>query len=379
MRYCTLIQPPKSGDVARGTIMTMNLKGAGFAVAVILGFAGTALAADILMTHKPGTYKLSQFGKTGENIPLNGPVIHVFSKGKKKYDSIANDNGNLKHASVVGGICGRRSHDFRSASVKVGGTSHSVSGTGKHSLKNHTESFQFPFTLPNISRKPAAACNFELDKRVAQGNKSRAYWMNRGFVVRYENAYEATFTASCSGGISRGDFGAKKIKTPVWIACAPVKTGSGSETETPKRAAKSRARPMPLKVRATLEATKEGTIYAKKCPVSVRYTGSIWVSKPKTTVTYQIVGAGWESPERKITFQKMGKQEISGWTQRYREKKGDRNRLAASGAGAKKPDTAGSVRLKVKFKGGTAQSDPIPYKVFCNAEAPQRRLRLKKN
>jgi hypothetical protein len=359
------------------TIMNRNSKCAGIAVAAIIGFVGTALASDILMTHKPGTYKMSKFAKSGENIPLNGPVIHVFSKSKKKYDTIANDNGNLKHASVVGGICGRRSHDFGSASVKVGGTSHSVSGTGDHVLKNHTESFQFPFTLPNISRKPAAACNFELDKRVAQGNKSREYWMNRGFVVRYENAYEATFTASCSGGVARGDFGAKKIKTPVWITCAPTKTASQSKPDKPKRAPKSRARPMPLKVKATLEANQKGVIYAQKCPVAVRYTGSIWVSKPKTTISYQIVGSGWTSPERKITFQKMGKQQITGWTQRYREKKGNRGSLAAPG-GAKQPDAKGSVRLKVKYQGGTAQSDAIPYKVFCNAKAPAR-SRLRKN
>lgn len=352
---------------------------AGIAIAAIIGVAGTALAAEIYLTHKPGTYKISKFGKTGENIPLNGPVIHVFSKGGKKYDTIANDNGNLKHASRVSGICPRRSQDFGSGSIKVAGTSHKISGTGKHSLKSHTEVFEFPFTLPNISRKPAAACNFELDKRVAQGNKSRAYWMGRGFVVRYENAYEAVLTTSCSGGVRRGSFGVKTIKTPVWMACAAVKTGDQSKTETPKRAKKSRAREVELKVRATLEATKQGSIYAGKCPVLVRYTGSIWVSKPKTTVSYQIVGSGWKSPERKITFKKMGKQQITGWTQRYREKKGDRGRLAAPGKGAKQPDAQGSVRLRVKYKGGTAQSDAIPYKVFCNAEAPQRRLRLKKN
>lgn len=341
----------------------------------IAGLIGAAQASDILMTHKPGTYKMSKFGKSGEIIPLNGPVIHVFSKDGKKYTTIANDNGNLSHASTVGGICGRRSHDFRSASVEVAGQSHSVRGTGKHAMKNHTESFKFPFTKPGISRSPVAACNFELDKRVSQGSKSRAYWMGRGFVVRYENAYEAKFTASCSGGLARGDFGSKKVKTPVWMACAATDAAS---QEKPKRARKSRAKPAPLKVNAKLEATKQDTIYAAKCPVAVRYTGSIWVSRPNMTVNYQIVGNGWQSPERKLTFKKRGSQEISGWTQRYREKKGGRGGLAAPSGGEKKPDANGKVRLKVKYDGGTSQSAPIPYKVFCNAEAPKRRL-IKRN
>jgi hypothetical protein len=322
---------------------------------------------------------MSKFGSSGENIPLNGPVIHVFSKDGKKYTTISNDNKNLKHASKVGGICGRRSQKFSGASVRVAGTEHSVGGTGSHAMKDHTESFQFAFTLPDIARKPAAACNFELDKRVAQGNKSRGYWMKRGFVVRYDNAYEATFAASCSGGLSRGDFQSKKIKTPVWIACAATDVTSQSKPDSkPARAAKSRARPMPLKVTAKLAATKQGTIYAPKCPVTIRYTGSIWVSKPKTTVRYQIVGSGWKSPERKITIAKTGSQEITGWTQYYREKESDRNRLTASTGGTAQPDANGTVRLKVKYQGGTTQSKAIPYKVFCNAQAPKP-SRLKTN
>lgn len=355
--------------------MNMNLKYAGGAIAAIIGFAGSALAAEIVMTHKPGTYKMSKFGNSGENIPLNGPVIHVFSKDGKKYSTIANDNENLTHASTVGGICGRRRQDFSGASVEVAGTSHNVSGSGGHVIKNHTESFKFPFTMPNISRNPVAACNFELDKRAAQGNKSRAHWMGRGFVVRYENAYEAKFTASCSGGLARGDFDVEKVKTPVWIACAATEAAT---EPTPKRAKKRRPKQAPLKVNAMLEATKEGVIYAPKCPVAVRYTGSIWVSRPNMTVSYQIVGNGWQAPERKLTFKKQGRQEITSWTQRYREKKGNRGGLAASPGGDKKPDANGKVRLKVKYDGGTSQSKPIPYEVYCNAKAPTR-LRMKKN
>ena len=345
-----------------------------FCTFVLLGFTGfAAVAVAAVTTHKPGAYKLTEFDGTGENIPLNGPVIHVFSKDGKKYTSIANDNENLTHASTVGGICGRRSQDFSSASVEVAGTSHSVSGSGGHVIKNHTESFTFPFTLPDIARTPVAACTFELDKRVSQSDRTREYWMKRGFVVRYENAYEAKFTASCSGGIAHGEFVSETIKTPVWIACAATDVVEGRKPVPVKRMEPSRARPMPLKVNANLEATKHGAIYAQKCPVTVRYTGSIFVSRPNFKVTYQITGSDWESPQRTITIKSPGNQEITGWTQYYREKERNSGQISnAPSDNRKTPDASGTVVLKVEYEGGKTQSDPIPYEVFCNAEAPKR-------
>lgn len=349
------------------------------AVAVLLSMSALAAAGGIT-NHEPASYKMTKFGETGERIPLNGPVIHVFSTDGKKYTSIANDNEKLTHASRVGGICDKRLQKFKSGSVTVAGQSHSVSGKGEHVMKTHTEAFDFPFTLPDISRSPAAACNHELDKRVASGNKSRAHWFKRGFVVKYENAYEAKFEASCSGGLGKGEFKSKTIRTPVWIACAATEAASDPKPDSkPKPARKpkpepSRARPVPLKVTAKLEADNPGTIYSKKCPVRVKYSGSIYVSKPNTEVTYQIAGSDWDSPERTITIAKPGFQEITSWTQYYREKETDTGSFASSSE--KTPDSKGTVRLTVKAGGKTVRSKQIAYQVFCNSEKP---MRLKTN
>lgn len=338
-------------------------------------FVAVAYAASV-MNHDPGPYKMTKFGNSGEHIPLNGPVIRVYSNNGTSYTTISNDNENLQHTSTVGGICSGRSQKFRSPSIEVAGTSHSVTGAGEHAMKTHPESFEFPFTLPNIPRAPAAACNFELDKRESSSNKSREYWMQKGFVVKYENAYEANFTASCYGGVARGDFESETIKTPVWIACAAIDPGSDSkpntEPEKPERMPASRARPVPLKVTAKLEATQQGTIYASTCPVAVRYTGSIYVSKPGTEVSYQIAGTDWDSPERTIAFSTAGTQEITGWTQRYREKESSHGQISAAPADTrKKPDASGTVKLKVKYNGGSTQSAAIPYTVYCNTEEPK--------
>jgi len=359
----------------QGAIMSIHSRTLAAAVLAMVVFADPVPAADMVMNHEPGPYKMTKFGRSGEMIPLNGPVIHVFSKDGKQYDAIANDNQNLKHVSRVGGICGRRTQSIGSASLEVGGVTHAVGGTGGNVMQRHTESFDFPFALPAIARKPAAACNFELDKRVAQGDKTREYWRKRGFVVRYENAYEATFTASCAGGVSRGDFGVEKIRTPVWIACAATEPGSQPKANTPARQPKSRGRPMQLKVSAKLEATQRGTIHASECPVTVRYTGSIWVSQPNTTVRYQIVGTDWQSPERQLTLAKTGSVEITGWTQYFRAQSRDPNALAASVSGVGEPDAQGNARLEVRYEGGTVRSEAIPYKVFCNSEPPQRSRR----
>lgn len=345
-------------------------------VFVMAGFTSAA-HADGVANHDPGPYKMSKFAGSGEHIPSNGPVIHVFSKDGKSYTTISNDNKNLHFTSSVGAICSAKSQTIGSASIEVAGTTHSVGGIGAHVMNTHVESFNFPFVLPTIPRAPAAACNFELDKRVSDSNKSRDYWMQKGFVVKYENAYEARFFASCSGGLARGDIESRTINTPVWIACAATDNSSdarpNTEAEKPKRVPASRARPMPLKVTAKLEATRQGTIYASKCPVAVRYTGSIYVSRPGTKVTYQISGTDWEAPERTITFNESGTQEITGWTQRYRENESSPNRVSNAPADMrKKPDANGTVRLNVKYDGGSTQSATIPYTVFCNAEEPKK-------
>ncbi len=346
-------------------------------VVIVLTATAVAVAAGVTK-HEPGTYKMTKFAGSGENIPLNGPVIRVFSADGNTYSHIANDNENLNHASKVGAICEKRSHKVKSASVSVAGTSHSASGTGEHSMRSHTESFSFPFTLPDISRSPVAACNFELDKRVAQGNKSRDYYLSRGFVVKYENAYEAKFTAACGGGLSKGQLMSKTISTPVWIACEGTQTGGGSKPNNPTpKPMVFKAVELPLKVTAKLEADKPGRIYAKKCPAAVRYTGTITVSRPNTEVTYQITGSDWDSPQRTKTFAKAGEHEITGWTQAYRKKEADIGQLAGAAAGKNKTaDAKGTVRLHVKYDGGTTRSKAIGYEVFCDAEAP-RALRVK--
>ncbi len=105
----------------------------------------------------------------------------------------------------------------------------------------------------------------------------------------------------------------------------------------------------------------------------VRYTGQVWVSRPGVELTYQIAGTDWTSPERTITASKPGVNEITGWTQYYRAKEGDIGSITASpGNAGKQPDSTGSVRLTVKFEGGTAQSEAIPYSVYCNAPPPKK-------
>ena len=343
-----------------------------FGITLAFATAGSASAAGVTK-HEPGTYKMSKFAGTGENIPLNGPVIHVFSSDGKKYSAIANDNENLKHASTVGAICEKRSHDVKSASVKVAGTSHSVSGAGDHSMKSHTESFSFPFTMPDTPRTPVAACNFELDKRVAQSNKSRNHYLSRGFVVKYQNAYEAKFTAMCSGGLSKGKIMSKTINTPVWIACSPTdKTGDSKPNKPPAKQMVFKAVEIPLKVSAKLVADKPGKIFASECPATVKNTGSINVSRPNTKVTYQIAGSDWESPKRTKTFAKAGDNDVTSWTQYYRVKEADIGRIASAPSDSEKgPDAKGTVRLYVQFDGGSTRSRAIGYEVYCNAEKPR--------
>lgn len=351
--------------------MKRIIRRAALAALAAVGVTYMAWAADILVYHDPGTYKMSKFYVSGDSYPLNGPVIRVFSKTGAKYDAIANDNENLTHASRVGAVC-TRTKKIDTADVTVAGVSRNVHEGRNNSLRRKTVAIELPFAVPNMPRSPVAACNFELEKRAAQGGKSRTQWLKSGFVVKYDGAYEATFTVTCTG-IGRGDFSSETISTPVWIACEPSRDAGKKPQKAELK--KPRGKSMPLKVSARLEASKS-VLYAPKCPTSIHFTGSIWASKPGTTVKYQIVGSDWTSPERTMTFKKAERQEVVGWTKRFDVRKAGANSLAApSVAGA--PDADGWARVKVKFAGGRAESEKVPYKVYCNA-APPRRLQIKK-
>ncbi len=348
-----------------------------WSVSVFVGVR-SAQASDILVIHRPAVHKMTPYYKSGDLIPLNGPVIRVFSKTGKQYDAIANDNQNLKYAVEVGAACGS-GKKLTMASVAVDGTSKSIYEGRKRSLDNRTVVLDIPFTIPDMPRSPVAACNHELDRRVAQFGTSRESLMQRGFVVTYDNAFTSKFTVACSRPLGKGHLEVSELKTKVWIACEPVGlkgkpagTGGGAgKPNTPN--SKPAPRPRKPKVKARIEA-HPAVLHAKSCPATIRFSGKIF-AMGATSVTYRIEGSGWRSPVRRMTFKKAGSQDIVGWTKRFAAPKRDLNKLAAPG-GKKTPDYQGWAAIRIlEPRDQAGLSKKVTYKVFCNAAPPVRVLK----
>ena len=337
-----------------------------------------AVADDILVVHRAATHKMKPFFKSGDMIPIDGPVIRVFSKTGKQYDAIANDNENLKYTAEVGVACGS-GKKMSLASLEIAGASKSVYEGRKRSIDNRTVLVEFPFTLPDIPRTPVAACNHELDRRMAMTGKSRAYLLSHGFVVTYENAYTSRFTVACSRPLGKGHLEVSKLPSKVWIACLPVglspkpapKGGKKSgKPDKPGGGPTPKPRKPLFKVRASIAAHPQ-VLYAKSCPAKIRFSGKI-EAVGRGKVFYRFEGKGWRSPNFSMDFTSSGSRKTVDWTQRFDPPPPASTRLALPGT-KKGPDHQGWAAIRILAPANQAGlSKKVDYKVFCNSAPPAR-------
>lgn len=352
----------------------------GLVLALVLAPSAEATAkAKLTVGVKPAVQKMSKYKTSGDLYPLNGPVIRVYSKDGKRYDRIANDNENLTYLVDVWASCNRK---IRSFSLAINGATKNIKHTSNkgEKVKKRTEKLKTPFTLPAISRTPVKACRKELEKRVSLGHKSRAAWMASGFVVRYDNAYEAKVTGSCSASLGKGDFEVEKTSLPVWIICEAVKGGQkpkpskpnmGSSPQIPSQGATTPKLMLSLKVTPKV---------AEKCPVGLKFTGKI-SSNRTGVIKYRIVGkdapTAWKTPIKTVKFTKPGTKILSSWTHSYH--KPDMSRGLALKAPGGPTAITGTARIVIlqKPKGAKVMGGVTKYQIWCDGK-PKRKAPVPK-
>lgn len=347
-------------------------------IALGIGFLlphGASAKAKLSVGVAPATLKMTKYKNTKDLYPLSGPVIRVYSSDGERYDRIANDNENLSYLVDVWASCNRK---IRSLTLNVNGAEKNVKHTSSKGkkVKRRTEKIKAPFTLPNISRSPAKACRAELDKRVALGKKSRAAWMTSGFVVKYDNAYQAKVTGSCSATLGKGDFEAESTSLPVWIVCEAVKGGStpkphtpkpntGSSSEGPKIPAKPAA---PAKVVLSLNASPK---VLEKCPASIKFTGKM-ISNRKGTIKYRIVGSeagkAWQTPVKSIVFKQKGTKTLSSWTHSFHQPDTTGNLALKAPGGLHAIKGSAKIVLLEKPKGAKVVGGTATYQIWCDGK-----------
>ncbi|MCG8503052.1 MAG: hypothetical protein MI755_00475 [Sphingomonadales bacterium] len=346
----------------------------GVAAAVLLPTAALADAIDYIGI-KPGVAKMTQFEKSGDNVPLNQPVIRVYAKGTQKYSTIANDHQNMSVTVQVRGACKglRKLNKARLYTV-----SHTESLSVNKKNKTYAKSwktigFKMPFAEPDTVRGPVAACNAELDRLDAKG-RNRYAAMKKGFVVRYDDAYDVQFDLYCKGTFTYAD--SRTTSVPVWVACEPTPNAGRAKKTTktlpaePRPGAKKKE---PAKLVSKVAFRVDRPTYVGVCPVKLSFTGKIHASRAGTVKYRMVSDTGRRSAERTMKFTKAGSKPVN-WTRTFKEKKAEASaastRLAAApSAGPKRdvPDHKGWERVVITSPKGMPASKQVNYSINCRA------------
>lgn len=358
--------------------------------------AGSAFAQAVdYVEIRSGKYKMTDYGETGDEVPRTGPVIEVYSRSGVDYDTISNDNEGLNFIVGLKGRCDGNQRVGKAELTLPGGSERLKINKRRQAYSRgfKTVTTRSAFTLPDIGRTPAQACMKELDRRVSRSSLSREEWIERGFVVKYDDAYRLGFALTCNQGKGWNQFGSAETSAPVWIACQPSKVaaaGAGQEAaatassapdsgpaESPTRltersAPASDASPVRAAERVirttsdelvsalTLNVNKED--YQGRCPVALRFSGNISASRAGI-VQYRLVDdQGNQSPLRSLKFAAAGSQNIIGWSKAF-----SKPREAQEGAedGDSKANYEGWVRIKIVEPHEAMPSDAAVYQVTC--------------
>ena len=365
------------------------------ALAAVFLFSGLAkpLAQEVeYVDIRSGKYKMTEYGETGEDVPRVGPIIEVFSKSGVDYDTIANDNKALPFILDLKGRCaGNQRVGKAELTLPDGRENLEVKRRRQSYARNFKKiTVRSAFVLPDIGRSPAQACTKELDRRVASSNLSREEWIERGFVVRYDDAYKFGFALTCNKGKGWNQFGEAETTAPVWIACQPSRVAAagvrqaasgapagsgeaGPEASGPTRLTE-RAKPTEQQQPAppaeltqlisamTLRANKGD--YQGRCPVALRFSGAVTVSRAGT-VRYRLAdNEGNRSPLRSLKFAEAGSQSIVGWSKAFAipaAAEAEAEAEAVEGAA----DFQGWVQIEVVEPRRVQPSDKAEYRVTC--------------
>lgn len=374
-------------------------------VAVAAAFSVTfiafapAFAEDVEYVEiRSGKYKMMEYGETGEEIPRKGPVIEVYSSSGVDYDTIANDNAGLWFTLGLKGRCaGNQRVGKAELTLPEGSESLKIKNRRRtYSRGFKTLTTRSGFVLPDIGRTPAQACMKELDRRVAGTSLSREEWIERGFVVRYDDAYKLGFALTCNQGKGWNQFGEAETSAPVWIVCQPSKvaaagarvasTADTAEAEQePRRLTRLTEMPEPAKAEEaekpaeltrsaelsplvsglTLRANKED--YLGKCPVALRFSGAV-TSTRAGVVRYRLVDdEGNNSPVRSLNFAAAGSQNIVGWSKAFAPPAGvgtDED-IKEGIADEEGPDYQGWVQIEIVEPQQEVLSGKAAYRVTC--------------
>ncbi len=295
------------------------------------------------MDVKPGMYKL----KSGSKLPTKGPVVRIYTAGAStKYTHVGDTHKTRPVLVKYTASCSNKGK-LTGGNVSIGDATVSINSGGGFSSKSVWVNVPYN-AIAKI--KPAKHCNKHAKTLSLQQSKPLEKIVQKGFVMKIPNVLEAKGVAFCTAaGLGKGDVaGDTTGGLGIFLDCAanPKARAPRGTTSTSKSKPKVPSKTTQIFKSAKLVAKTPN--YVGKCPVGMKYTGSISASG-KGKVEYQIMGdGGYKTPMKTMQFGKAGSKDFQ-WTRMVRQVDASKT-LAMPG---RKPDTdqiKGWMQLKVIYK-----------------------------
>ncbi|MEW5010492.1 MAG: hypothetical protein RPR28_09090 [Cycloclasticus sp.] len=294
------------------------------------------------MDVKPGIYKL----KSGSKLPTKGPVVRIYTEGASTKYSHVGDTHKTRPVLVKYTASCSNKGKLSGGDVSIGDEKVGI-GSGGFSSKSVW--VNVPYSM--IAKiKPVKRCNEHAKTLSLQQDKPLEKIVQKGFVMKIPNVLKAKGVAFCTAaGLGKGDVaGDTTGGLGVFLDCA------GNPKARAPRGTTGTGKPKPKDPGKTSQIFKSAKLLTKmpsyigKCPVGMKYTGSIRVTG-KGKVEYQIIGdGGYKTPVKTMQFAKAGSK-VFQWTRMVRQADHGKT-LVMQGRTSDPKLIKGWMQLKVIYK-----------------------------
>ncbi len=369
---------PVSKSVAIITVIT---------VSAIQGAPAQAKDHKLKITVEKTMPKMKKFYGTDDFVPMEGNAATLEVYGQNgKYDNIGNLAGvsgqpwrieakcslgrNLVKSWVESEGANAVAYDLVALQKQLEKSNKKGAGIAVRLVRGHAaKTVTTPIRVSDLKTviDPVQVCNGELAERAAKTGKSRTYWQERGFVLRMDDAITAQARAQCVAEHKLGKrqtIGAS-AKAPLYIACMPSNL-HGKPAIPLGELDKDKPKPRPAWAPKP-KILPIASVYAKKCPASLRLEGQIMAYR-SNTIRYRYRGTGWVGPMK-------SKQLKRGLNTLPLQKIQIRNDRMPTGTNittnANAPDMQGQAWLEIIRTGENIVSKKTPYSIYCG-KTPKR-------
>lgn len=298
--------------------------------------------------------------KLGDALPVGGPVIRVYSEGADRFDFVGHTNEPVRFVGLLSGAC-PRINKISALEFKVAQSNASVSHPdGRGAWFSRIGEIDVPHNQMQ-ALDAVRACNDKLKTLAAETGRSKNDLVSEGFGIRYPDAIEGRAVLLCTG---RNNSDSDTEKLDLWVEC--VGNPKSAEPETPAMKAIP-AKLAPFITGLTFDVDRPS--WVGKCPVGLKFTGSITTSRAGTVKYRTVAQDGSSSPTYTLVFGAAGTKEIGTWGETLAEPKA--SDTLAAGPDSKGPDFTGWRRLEIVEPAGFAPSAPADYTVTCQDQPTQ--------